>query len=99
MNEILQRIEELTKILEQANYDYYVLDKPTLEDYEFDSYMQELLKLEEAYPEYASPNSPTKRVGGSVAQQFVKVTHKRPMLSLGNVFNEEEILDFDRKVK
>ena len=99
MNDILQRIEELTKILEQANYDYYVLDKPTLEDWEFDSFMQELLKLEEAYPEYASANSPTKRVGGSVAQQFVKVTHKRAMLSLGNVFNEEEILDFDRKVK
>ena len=99
MNDILQRIEELTKILEQANYDYYVLDKPTLEDWQSDSYMQELLKLEAEHPEYASPNSPTKRVGGTVAQQFVKVTHKRPMLSLGNVFNEEDILDFDRKVK
>ena len=99
MEHILQRIEELTKILEQANYDYYVLDKPTLEDWQFDSYMQELLKLENEYPEYASPNSPTKRVGGSVASQFVKVTHKRPMLSLGNVFNEADIYDFDRKVK
>ena len=99
MEHILQRIKELTTILEKANYDYYVLDKPTLEDWQFDSYMQELLKLENEYPEYASPNSPTKRVGGSVASQFVKVTHKRPMLSLGNVFNEADIYDFDRKVK
>lgn len=99
MNDILQRIEELTKILEKANYDYYVLDKPTLEDWQFDSYMQELLKLENEHPEYAFPNSPTKRVGGTVASQFLKVTHQRPMLSLGNVFNEADILDFDRKVK
>ena len=99
MIDILQRIEELTKILEQANYDYYVLDKPTLDDWQFDSYMQELLKLENEYPEYASPNSPTKRVGGTVASQFVKVTHQRPMLSLGNVFNEADVYDFDRKVK
>ena len=99
MENIKQRIEELTNILEQANYDYYVLDKPTLEDWQFDSYMQELLKLENEYPEYASPNSPTKRVGGTVASQFLKVTHQRPMLSLGNVFNEADILDFDRKVK
>ena len=99
MEHILQRIEELTKILEQANYDYYVLDKPTLEDWQFDSYMQELLKLENEYPQYAFPNSPTKRVGGSVASQFIKVTHQRPMLSLGNVFNEADIYDFDRKVK
>lgn len=99
MNNILQRIEELTLILEKANYEYYVLDKPSLEDWQFDSYMQELLKLEAEHPEYASPNSPTKRVGGTVANQFLKVTHQRPMLSLGNVFNEADIIDFDRKVK
>ena len=99
MENILKRMEELTAILEKANYDYYVLDKPTLEDWQFDSYMQELLKLEGEYPNLASPNSPTKRVGGSVANQFIKVTHQRPMLSLGNVFNEAEIIDFDRKVK
>ena len=99
MENILNRIQELTKILEKANHDYYVLDKPTLEDWEFDSYMQELLKLENDYPQYAFPNSPTKRVGGTVASQFLKVTHQRAMLSLGNVFNEADILDFDRKVK
>ena len=99
MKSVLDRILELTNILEKANYDYYVLDKPTLADWEFDSYMQELLKLESENPEYAFPNSPTKRVGGTVANQFLKVTHQRPMLSLGNVFNEADILDFDRKVK
>ena len=99
MENILKRVQELTAILEKANHDYYVLDKPTLEDWQFDSYMQELLKLENDYPEYAFPNSPTKRVGGTVASQFLKVTHQKAMLSLGNVFNEADILDFDRKVK
>ena len=99
MENVLKRVQELTEILEKANYDYYVLDNPTLLDWQFDSYMQELLSLEAKYPEYAFPNSPTKRVGGTVASQFVKVTHQRPMMSLGNVFNEAEILDFDRKVK
>ena len=99
MESILKRVQELTVILEKANHDYYVLDKPTLEDWQFDSYMQELLKLENEYPEYAFPNSPTKRVGGTVANQFLKVTHQKAMLSLGNVFNEADIIDFDRKVK
>ena len=99
MEKVLERVLELTKILEQANYDYYNLDKPTLEDWQYDSYMQELIKLETEYPEYAFSNSPSKRVGGSVSTGFVKVTHQRPMMSLGNVFNEEQILDFDRKVK
>lgn len=99
MERVLERILELTKILEQANYDYYNLDKPTLEDWQYDSYMQELLSLEAEYPNYAFPNSPTKRVGGSVSTGFVKVTHQRPMMSLGNVFNEEQVYDFDRKVK
>ena len=99
MENILKRVQELTTILEKANYDYYVLDNPTLEDWQFDSYMQELLSLEKDYPQYAFPTSPTKRVGGTVASQFIKVTHKKAMLSLGNVFNEADILDFDRKVK
>ena len=89
MEKILKRIKELTEILEKANYEYYNLDKPTLEDWQYDSYMQELQSLELEYPEYAFPNSPTKRVGGSVSTGFVKVTHQRPMMSLGNVFNEE----------
>ena len=99
MDNILTRVKELTEILEKANYEYYVLAKPSLEDWQFDSYMQELLKLESDYPEYAFPNSPTKRVGGFVAEQFLKVTHQIPMMSLGDIFNEEEVKDFVRKVK
>ena len=97
--DILARVKELTDILEKANYEYYVLAKPSLDDWQFDSYMQELIKLETDYPEYAFPNSPTKRVGGFVAEQFVKVTHQTPMMSLGDIFNEEEVKDFVRKVK
>lgn len=96
---VLERIKELTEILEKANRDYYEFDNPTLLDWEYDSYLQELIKLENENPEYAFANSPTKRVGGSVASLFTKVTHSRPMMSLGNVFNEAEIRDFDRKVK
>ena len=99
MDKIIARIKELTEILDKANYDYYVLAKPTLEDWQFDSYMQELMSLEASYPELASVNSPTKRVGGFVAEQFVKVTHRVPMMSLGDIFNETEVRDFDRKVK
>ena len=99
MDNILTRVKELTEILDKANYEYYVLAKPSLEDWQFDSYMQELLKLESDYPEYAFPNSPTKRVGGFVAEQFLKVTHQIPMMSLGDIFNEEEVKDFVRKVK
>lgn len=95
----LARIKELTEILEKANYEYYNLDNPSLEDYEYDSYMQELISLEEQYPEYKFNNSPTNRVGGTVSEGFVKVTHKTPLMSLGDIFNEEEILDFDRKIK
>ena len=96
--DVKERILEITKILNQANYDYYVLDNPTLEDYEFDSYMQELISLEEQYPEYQFPDSPTKRVGGEVATGFAKVTHRVPMMSLADIFTEEEIKDFANKV-
>ncbi len=99
MDKVLDRVKELTQILEDANYEYYVLARPSLEDWQYDSYMQELLKIEADYPQYAFANSPTKRVGGFVAEQFVKVTHKTPMMSLGDIFNEAEVRDFDRKVK
>ncbi len=96
--DILNRIKELTKILEDANHNYYVLDNPTLEDYQYDTYINELIKLENEYPEYAFNNSPTKRVGGEVLDSFVKVTHNVPMMSLGNAYNEEDLNDFDRKI-
>lgn len=94
-----KRIKELTDILNEANYNYYVLDNPTITDMEYDKYLRELINLEEKYPEYALRNSPTKRVGGEVLDKFQKVNHQIPMLSLGNVFNEEELRDFDSKIK
>jgi len=93
------RILELVKLLNEANYNYYVLDNPTITDQEYDKYLRELINLEEKYPEYTLIDSPTKRVGGEVVDKFSKITHKIPMLSLGNVFNEEEVRDFDNKIK
>jgi DNA ligase (NAD+) len=96
MENILKRVQELTTILEKANYDYYVLDNPTLEDWQFDSYMQELLSLEKDYPQYAFPTSPTKRVGGTVASQFIKVTHKKAMLRNKAISNAERVSNKQR---
>lgn len=93
------RIAELTKILEEANYNYYVLDNPTITDQEFDKYLRELESLEEKYPDLALPNSPTKRVGGMVIDKFKKMTHQIPMLSLPDVFSEEEIIAFDERIR
>ncbi len=94
-----ERIKELTDLLEKANYEYYVLNNPTLTDQEFDKYMRELILLEEKYPEYKLPNSPTLKVGGEVAKKFSKITHGFPMLSLPNVFNEEEIEKFVKRIE
>ena len=93
------RIEELVKLLNDANYNYFVLDNPTITDQEYDKYLRELINLEEKYPEYAQVDSPTKRVGGEVIDKFNKITHKIPMLSLGNVFNEDEVRDFDARIR
>ncbi len=93
------RIQELVKILNEANYNYHVLDNPTITDQEYDKYLRELVTLEEKYPEYILIDSPTKRVGGEVLDKFSKINHKIPMLSLGNVFNEEEVREFDNKIK
>ncbi len=99
MEEIKKRIEELTGILKKANYEYYNLDNPTITDQEYDKYLRELINLEEKYPEYADANSPTKRVGGEAIDSFRKVQHKIPMISLANVFNEEEIREFTGRIK
>jgi len=98
MNDI-ERIYELRKILEKYSYEYYVLDAPTVSDFEYDRLMQELLKLESIHPEIDSSSSISKRVGGVVLDEFEKIVHKRLMLSLGNAFNEEDLRDFDRKIK
>lgn len=99
MSEAQKRIEELTNILNQANYEYYVLANPTLTDQEFDKYLRELENLEEEYPNLASPTSPTKRVGGEVIDKFKKIKHRIPMLSLPDVFSEEEIMAFDERIR
>jgi len=96
---VFNRIEELKKLLNQYNYEYYALDNPTVSDYEFDMLLKELISLEQQYPEYATPDSPTKRVGGAILDKFVKVVHTTNMLSLGNVFSFDELRDFDAKVR
>src|ERR1019366_7016105 len=96
---VKHKIEELSKQIEEHNYNYYVIAKPTISDYEFDKLLEELIKLEKAHPEYASPNSPTKRVGGQITKEFKTVKHKYPMLSLGNTYSETELTDFDDRVK
>ncbi|MBO8426101.1 MAG: NAD-dependent DNA ligase LigA [Firmicutes bacterium] len=95
----IKRRDELTELLEKWNYEYYVLDNPSVSDAEFDRAMNELQLLEKEHPDIKLKNSPTERVGGYVASQFEKVPHRRLMLSLGNVYNEDEVRDFDRKVK
>ena len=99
MNDIKKRVEELTEILNEANYNYYVKDEPTITDQEFDKYLRELEELEEKYPEYKNSDSPTERVGGEVIDSFKKVTHERPMMSLSDVFSESEIINFDERIK
>ena len=99
MNDIEKRIQELTEIIDKANYEYYVLDNPTLTDQEFDKYLRELITLEEKYPEYKKETSPTNHVGGEVIDKFNKIRHEKPMLSLPDVFNEEEIEKFVARIE
>jgi DNA ligase (NAD+) len=98
-NDVKSKIKDLSKTLEKANFDYYVSQSPTLTDQEYDKKFKELSELEEKYPEYASPDSPTKKVGGYVENSFEPVTHERPMLSIGNAFEEEDIEKFAANAK
>ena len=95
--EAKERIDRLTDQLKEAGYRYYVLDDPTMEDYEYDRLYRELEELESAHPELARADSPTKRVGGEVLSQFEKVTHPVPLMSLQDVFSMEELNDFLEK--
>lgn len=96
---VKERIKQLTDLINRYNYEYYVLDNPSVSDQEFDRLINELINLEKENPEFALSDSPTKRVGGVALDKFVKVEHKSQMLSLSNVFNEEELRDFDAKIK
>ncbi|WP_078382283.1 NAD-dependent DNA ligase LigA [Sutcliffiella halmapala] len=94
-----KRVRELHGILNQYNYEYHVLDKPSVSDAEYDSLLQELFTLEKDYPELQTSDSPTQRVGGNILDMFNKVEHLTPMLSLGNAFNEQDLRDFDRRAR
>ncbi|MDN5292861.1 MAG: ligase [Eubacteriales bacterium] len=97
--EARKRIEELRREIEHHDYLYYVLDRPEITDAQYDLLMQELARLEAMYPEFITPDSPTQRVGGKPAEGFATVTHRVPMLSLNNAFNEADLRDFDRRVR
>ena len=94
-----EKIKSLQERLNRYNYEYHVLDAPTVPDSEFDKLLRELIDLETEYPEYKTDTSPTVRVGGEILDRFVKVAHDTPMLSLGNAFNEEELRAFDKRVR
>ncbi len=93
------RIRDLGKELNQHNYNYYVLDTPLISDFEFDKLLEELIQLERDFPELLSPESPSQRVGGQVTKEFSSVKHRYPMLSLSNSYNEEDLIDFDRRAR
>ena len=93
------RAEQLRKELAHHNYRYYVLDSPEVSDAEYDRLMRELQEVEARHPDLITPDSPTQRVGGAPAEKFEKVVHRQPMLSLANVFNDEELSEFDERIR
>lgn len=97
--DVQQELEQLRQELERANYEYYVLDAPTMSDYDFDHKLRRLEELEAAHPELISPDSPTQRVGGAVADGFSEVTHQIPLESLQDVFSFDELSEFDQRVR
>lgn len=96
---IEKKMEELVNIINEADYNYHTLDNPTITDQEYDNYLKELNELEKKYPLYIRSDSPTQRVGGKILDEFSKITHNIPMLSLSNVFNESEVRNFDDRIK
>lgn len=94
-----QRINELTELIEHYNYEYYINDTSLISDQDFDLLLSELIGLENEFPEYASPVSPTKRVGGNINKNFQQVVHRYPMLSLSNTYSIEEVREFDTRIR
>lgn len=94
-----KRVKELHNLLNQYNYEYHVLDQPSVPDAEYDRLLHELIELEKDFPQLKSPDSPSQRVGGEVLDVFTKVQHQSSMLSLGNAFNEQDLKDFDRRIR
>ena len=98
-SEAKNKIIMLSKELDEHNYRYYVLSEPVISDFEFDKKLEELCELEKKFPSLVLPDSPTKRVGGTITKEFKTVKHKYPMLSLGNTYSEKELLEFDERIK
>jgi DNA ligase (NAD+) len=96
---IKDRIDALVAELNEHNYRYYVLAQPSISDFEFDKKLEELTDLEKAHPEFVHPDSPTQKVGGQITKEFKTVAHKWPMLSLGNTYNEQDLRDFDERIR
>ena len=94
-----KRIDELIKIINEADYNYHTLDNPTITDQEYDKYLRELFELEEEHPELVRSDSPTHHAGGEIIDEFKKVQHKIPMMSLSDVFSESEVINFDEKIR
>lgn len=99
MADFIQEAEQLRAELNQANYEYYVLDNPSMSDYDYDHKLRHLEELETAHPELKTPDSPTQRVGGKVAEGFAEVVHEVPLESLQDVFSTDELTDFDQRVR
>ncbi len=97
--DIKSKIESLRDELRQHNYNYYILDNPTISDYEFDMKLKELQALEEAHPEFYDENSPTKRVGGTITKNFNTVVHDFRMYSLDNSYSKEDLMDWEKRIK
>ncbi|MDE6107923.1 MAG: NAD-dependent DNA ligase LigA, partial [Oscillospiraceae bacterium] len=97
--DIAQEVQQLREELNRANYEYYMLDAPTMSDYDFDHKLRRLEELEAAHPELITPDSPTQRVGGKVAESFAEVIHRVPLESLQDVFSMEELEEFDARVR
>ena len=97
--DVKTQAEQLREALNEHNYHYYVLDAPTISDFEYDKMLRELEDLEAAHPELVTPDSPTQRVGGKALDSFQQVTHRVPLQSLQDVFSPDELLDFDRRVR
>src|SRR5690606_8790465 len=97
--EIKDRIDALVKELNQHNYNYYQLAMPTISDYDFDQKLKELEKLEKEHPEFLRTDSPTQKVGGEVTKTFKTIVHRWPMLSLGNTYSEQDLIDFDQRIR
>ena len=94
-----QRVDELTRLIDHYNHAYYMEDTSLVSDFEFDALLRELIDLERQYPDLALPTSPTRRVGGEVNKTFRQVSHRFPMLSLGNTYSIEEIEDFEARTR